>query len=106
MLEVIVAVLSGVTSVFTAVLIRTVNKRDRQAEERQRELIECRTAEMQYTRSIGSLANCTANAVKRAASFPIANGEVEEAIKYYKLKEHELEDFYQRQSVVNNVKGG
>ena len=102
MLEIIVAVLSGVTSVFTAVLIRTVNKRDKQAEERQRQLIECRTAEMQYTRSIGSLANCTARAVKRAN---IANGEVEDAIRYYKTKERELEDFYQKQSVVNHVKG-
>lgn len=102
MLEVVVAVLSGITSVFTAVLIRTVNKRDRKAEERQRQLIECRTAEMQYTRSVGSLASCTAKAVKRAN---IANGEVEEAIRYYKTKEHEMEDFYQKQTVVNNVKG-
>ena len=102
MTEIIIAVLSAVTSILTAVLIRTVNQRDRKAEERQRQLIECRTVEMQYTRSIGSLANCTAKAVNRAN---IANGEVEEAIRYYKARERDLEDFYQKQSVVNNVKG-
>ena len=100
--EIIVAALSVFTSVLTAILIRTVNQRDRKAEERQRQLIECRTAEMQYTRSIGCLANCTAKAVKRAE---IANGEVEDAIRFYRVKERELEDFYQKQSVVNNVKG-
>ena len=102
MLEIVIAIISGSTSVFVALLIHTVNKRDRKAEERQRQLIECRTAEMQYTRSIGSLANCTAKAARRAN---IANGEVEDAIRYYRVKERELEDFYQKQSVVNNVKG-
>jgi hypothetical protein len=106
MLEIIIAVLSGVTSIFTAVLIRTVNRRDRQAEERQRQLIECRTAEMQYTRSIGSLAHYTAKKVKDATAFPIANGDLADAIKYYKQREHDLEDFYQKQTVMNNVKGG
>jgi hypothetical protein len=101
--EIIMIVASGAMSFAVGVLIRTINRRDKRLDERQQQLINCRTVEMQYTRSIGSLAHTTAKAARRAE---ICNGEVTEAIKYYKEKEHALEDYYQKQNIVNNVKGG
>jgi ribonucleotide monophosphatase NagD (HAD superfamily) len=99
-------VASGAMSFAVGVLIRTINRRDKKLDERQQQMIDCRVTEMQYTRSIGSLAHITARKVKDASCFPIANGDLSEAIKYYKVKEHELEDHYQKQNIVNNVKGG
>jgi|GEM_PF-5011866 len=93
--EIFLIIASGATSFLVALLIRTVNRRDKKAEERQQQLIDCRTTEMQYTRSIGNLAHTAAKAMRRAN---ICNGEVEEAIRYYKTKERALEDYYQKQS--------
>ena len=84
-------------------LIRTINRRDRKRRSGRQQLIDCRTVEMQYTRSIGSLAHSAAKAMRRA---DLCNGEVEEAIRYYKTKERALDDFYQKQSAMQNAKGG
>jgi hypothetical protein len=103
-LEILLTIASGAMSFLIALLIRTINRRDRKAEERQKQLIECRTAEMQYTRSIGGLAHSTAKAMRRAN---LCNGEVEEAMRYYRTKERALEDFYHKQSaMMQNIKGG
>jgi hypothetical protein len=101
--EILLTIASGAMSFLIALLIRTINRRDRKAEERQQQLIDCRTAEMQYTRSIGCLAHTTAKALRRA---DLCNGEVEDAIRYYKTKERALEDYYQKQSAMHNARGG
>jgi len=101
--EIVMVVASGAMSFAVAVLIRTINKRDKRLDERQQQLINCRTVEMRYTRSIGSLAHTAAKAMRRAE---LCNGEVSEAIRYYKEREHALEEYYQKQNIVNNVKGG
>lgn len=102
-LEIVLSVVSGTMSFAVAMLIRTINKRDKRLDERQQHMIDCRVKEMQYTRSIGSLAHTHARAAHKAGQ---CNGDVETAIRYYKEKEHELEDFYQKQNIVQNVKGG
>ena len=81
-------------------------KADQAAEERQRELIVCRVTEMKFARGTGSLAHIAAVAVKKAEGFPIGNGDLQKAIEYYKDCEHDLEDYYQKLCVTNNVKGG
>ncbi len=105
-IEIVLIVLSAILTFSVSMLIRKINKRDERAEERQQELISCRFIEMKYTRSIGSLSHCAAKEVQKAKSFPIGNGDLDAAIKYYKEQEHELEDFYQKANVVNNVRGG
>jgi len=103
-LEILLTIASGAMSFLVALLIRTINRRDKKADARQQQLVDLRTAEMQYTRSIGCLAHSTAKTMRRAN---LGNGEVEEAIRYYKTKERALEDYYQKQSaMMQNAKGG
>lgn len=104
--ETILIILSAVLSLSVALLIRKINKRDERAEERQQELIACRVIEMKFARGTGSLAHHAAVAVKKADKFPIGNGDLQKAIDYYKDCEHCLEDYYQKLSAANNVRGG
>ena len=101
--EIVMIAASGAMSFAVAFLIRTINKRDKRLDERQKKLIDCRVVEMRYTRSIGSLAHTAAKAMRRAE---LCNGEVSDAIKYYKEREHALDEYYQKENIVNNVKGG
>lgn len=61
----------------------------------------------ELARATGSLAYHTAYAVSKAEinGRKLCNGEVSDAMKFYKVKEHELDNFYQKSNVVNNVKG-
>lgn len=92
--DIIIAVASGVLSLVVALFMRRIAQRDRRAEERQAQLIHTRACEMDYLSSVGTMAHRTAGAVLRAK---IANGEVQNAMEDYAEKKDELLRCYNQQ---------
>ena len=92
-------------AVLMGLLVRQLNKRDQRMEQ----LMKGEKTEKRYMRATGSLAFYTARAVHNKTmpdGTKLCNGEVADAIKYYKSCEHDLEDYQQEINILHNVKGG
>lgn len=100
-METVIALGMFVLAAFSAVLTVFIYKSAKR-EKKLNKYIEGEIKERQFNRATGSLAYHTAYAVHRAN---LCNGEVDSAMKYYKKREHELEDYYQENAVLRNVKG-
>lgn len=86
-------------------LIYQLNKRDQRMER----LIKGEVVKTKYIEATGGLAFHTARAVhnkKMPDGSRLCNGEVEEAMRYYKDCEHQFDDYKNETNILHNVKGG
>lgn len=100
-METVIALGMLVLTAFSVVLTVFIYKSSKR-EKKLTKYVEGEIKVRQFTRATGSLAYHTAYAVHKAN---LCNGEVNEAMQYYKKREHDLEDYYQENAVLTKVKG-
>jgi hypothetical protein len=92
-------------AILIALLIYQLNRRDKRMER----LIKGEVVKTKYIDAAGCLAFNTARALHNKImpdGTRLCNGEVEEAMKYYKECEHRFDDYKNESNILHNVKGG
>ena len=103
MLEIIIAVFSISTPVIMAVWIRTLNKREKAAEEWRRQLIEGRSLDKGFVDKTGELAHKIAICAREKHLF---NGDLDTTIQEYEYIEGKRNNFYNEIIGGKVLKGG
>ena len=92
-----------ITGLLVAILVRKINRHDKDAEKRQQQLIECRSLDKGYADATGDLAYKIAMSAREKDMF---NGELNKEIQDYEYIQGKRAKFYNNFIGENVVKGG